>query len=231
MEEIIREITNENIDELIITEIREGIYAFLSYIKSPYNRHSSITNCAYEELLNCIDVKDLYSKHLTNEVIIPDGTDYIELLQILGIDTKDMVDYVIQGLSYEAVDFSDYVEDINNELTFSRSALNYIVCNLSRIPKSKIPSLYNMYSFVDILSIINSLKNSTLLLEELKDVASSREKPKELNVVQKVEDIKNYSEMICPFFTNKKTLCYTSQCMAWESTGQDSTRGFCKRLK
>ena len=60
MEEIIREITNENIDELIISEIREGLYDFLSYIKSPLNKHSSISNCAYEELLNCIDVKDLY---------------------------------------------------------------------------------------------------------------------------------------------------------------------------
>ena len=227
----IREITNENIDELLVTEIREGLYTFLSYIKSPFNRHSSISNCAYEELLDSIDVKDLYSKHLTNEVIIPDGTDYIELLQILGLDTKDMVDYVIQGLHYEQVDFSDFVEDINNELTFSRSALHYIVCNLSQMKKSKIPSLYNIYSFVDILSIINSLKNNTLLLEDLKDTVSSKEKTKELNVVQKIEDIKNFSEMICPFFTNKKTLCYTSQCMAWESIGQDSIRGFCKRLK
>ena len=32
--EKIREITSENIDELIVTEIREGLYAFLTYIKS-----------------------------------------------------------------------------------------------------------------------------------------------------------------------------------------------------
>ena len=227
----IREITSENIDELIVTEIREELYTFLTYIKSPFNRHSSITNCAYEELLNCIDVKALYSNYLKTDVVIPDGIDYIELLQILGIDTKDMIDYVNQGLSYEAEDFSDFVEDINNELIFSRSALHYIVCDLSRIPKSKIPSLYNLYSFEDILSIINSLKNNTLHLEELKDDVNLGKKIKELDIVIKEENKKNCSEMICPFFTNKKTLCYTSQCMAWEYIGQEPTRGFCKRLK
>lgn len=226
----IREITNENIDELLVTEIREGLYTFLSYIKSPFNKHSSISNCAYEELLDSIDVKDLYSKHLTNEVIIPDGTNYIELLQILGIDTKDMVDYVIQGLHYEQVDFSDFVEDINNELTFSRSALHYIVCNLSQMNRSKILSLYNIYSFTAVLSVVNSLKNNTITLEELKDGVSIDKKIEKLDVIKKEENIKNCSEMICPFFTGKKTLCYTSQCMAWEFIGQDPNKGFCKRL-
>ena len=227
----IREITNENIDELVVTEIREGLYAFLSYLKSPFNRHLSITNCAYEELLECIDMKDLYARHLTDEVIIPDGTDYIELLELLGIDVKDMEHFVNQGLHYEGVDFSDFVEDINNELTFSRSALHYIVCNLLRMNRSKIPSLYNIYSFTVVLSVINSLKNNTITLEELKDSVSIDKKIEKLDVTKKEEIIKNCSELICPFFTDKKTLCYTSQCMAWESTGKDSTIGFCKRLK
>ena len=229
--EKIREITNENIDELIVTEIREELYKFLSYIKSSYNIHTSISNCAYEELLNCIDVNDLYLNYLKTDVVIPDGIDYIELLKLLGIPVEDMVDYVKKGLYYEEVDFSDFVEDTSNELTFSKSALHYIIYILSQMSKSKIPSLHNLYSFVDILSIINSLKNNTITLEELKDLADFRKKTKELNIVKKEENIKNCSEMICPFFTNKKTLCYTSQCMAWEHIGQEPTRGFCKRLK
>ena len=227
----IREITNENIDELVVTEVREGLYDFLSYLKSPFNRHLSITNCAYEELLECIDVKDSYARHLTDEVIIPDGTDYIELLELLGIDVKDMEHFVNQGLHYEQVNFSDFVEDINNELTFGRSALHYIVCDLLRMKRSKIPSLYNIYSFTVVLSVINSLKNNTITLEELKDSVSIEKKLEKLDVTKKEEIIKNYSEMICPFFTNKKTLCFTSQCMAWESIGQDPNKGFCKRLK
>ena len=226
----IREITNENIDELLVTEIREGLYTFLSYIKSPFNKHSSISNCAYEELLDSIDVKDLYSKHLTNEVIIPDGTDYIELLKLFGIDVEDMVHFVNQALHYEQVDFSDFVEDIDNELKFGNSALHYIVYDLSRMHKNKIPSLCNIYSFVDILSIINSLKNNTITLEGLKDGVSIDKKIEKLDVIKKEENAKNCSELICPFFTDKKTLCYTSQCMAWESTGQDPNKGFCKRL-
>ena len=55
----IRTITNENIDELIVTEIREGLYNFLSYIKSPFNYHTSVKNCAYEELLDSIDISSL----------------------------------------------------------------------------------------------------------------------------------------------------------------------------
>ena len=66
---------------------------------------------------------------------------------------------------------------------------------------------------------------------DLKEYFLKPNKEKSPKEVEKIEDTKNCSELICPFFTNKKTLCYTSQCMAWESTGKDTTIGFCKRLK
>ena len=222
----IREITNENIDELIVTEIREGLYSFLSYIKSPYNNHPSIKNCAYEELLNSIDVSVL---NLDTE--IPENVDYIELLKLLGLPVEDMQKHVKQGLSYEDFDFEDIQRDVDNKLTFNYSALHYIIYSLSQISRKNLPSVDNLYSFKDVISILNSLKNKTIDLIDLKEYFLKPNKEKSPKEVEKIEDTKNCSELICPFFTNKKTLCYTSQCMAWESTGKDSTIGFCKRLK
>ena len=227
MEEII-EINSGNIDELIVTEVREGIYAFLSYIKSPFNIHQSIKNCAYEELLNSIDLSSL-----NLDTKIPENVDYIELLKLLGLPVEEMRNYVNQGLSYEGFDFEDIQVDVGyNKLTFKYSALHYIVCDLSQMSKKNLPLVDNLYSFKDVISILNSLKNKTIDLAELKDNYSKLGKKQSPKEVEKIEEtIKNYSEMICPFFTNKKTFCYTSQCMAWESIGQDPTRGFCKRLK
>ena len=113
MEEII-EINSGNIDELIVTEVREGIYAFLSYIKSPFNIHQSIKNCAYEELLNSIDLSSL-----NLDTKIPENVDYIELLKLLGLPVEEMRNYVNQGLSYEGFDFEDIQVDVGyNKLTF-----------------------------------------------------------------------------------------------------------------
>ena len=223
----IRTITNENIDELIVTEIREGLYNFLSYIKSPFNTHSSVKNCAYEELLNSIDVSVL---NLDTE--IPENVDYIELLKLLGLPVEDMQEYVKGGLSYEDFDFEDIQRNVDNNLTFNYSALHYIIYSLSQTSRKNLPLVDNLYSFKDVISILNSLKNKTIDLVDLKDHCSKPGEKQSQKEVEKIEEtIKNYSEMICPFFTNKKTLCYTSQCMAWESTGKDTTIGFCKRLK
>lgn len=222
----IREITSENIDELIVTEIREGLYAFLSYIRSPFNKHSSIANCAYEELLDCIDVSVL---NLDTE--IPEKVDYIELLKLLGLPVEDMQEHVKQGLSYEDFDFEDIQRDVDNKLTFNYSALHYIIYSLSQISRKNLPLVDNLYSFKDVISILNSLKNKKIDLIDLKEYFLKPNKEKSPKEVEKIEDTKNCSELICPFFTNKKTLCYTSQCMAWESTGKDTTIGFCKRLK
>ena len=55
--------------------------------------------------------------------------------------------------------------------------------------KSKIPSLYNIYSFTAVLSVVNSLKNNTITLEELKDGVSIDKKIEKLDAIKKEENI------------------------------------------
>ncbi len=185
--EKIREITSENIDELIVTEIREGLYAFLTYIKSPYNNHPSVKNCAYEELLDSIDISSL-----DPNTEIPENVDYLELLKLLGLPIEEMRNYVQQGLSYEGFDFEDiqaYLD--NNELTFNYSALHYIVYSLSQMSRKNLPLVDNLYSFKDVISILNSLKNATIDLEELKDYFLPPNKKKQLEEKEKQDSTFN----------------------------------------